>query len=111
MNKTDEYINKLKQETNNNQDIIIREKIVLKKKIYIIYNETLTSSDKISDFIIRSLDKINNNYNKKDDLDTLIYNEIENYKNTQEKILELSNHKKHYIYLSLHFLFPRLFLR
>lgn len=90
MNKTDEYINKIKQDTNNNQDIIIREKIVLKKKIYIIYNETLTSSDKISDFIIRSLDKINTNYNKRDNLDTIIYNEIENYKikkvNTYEDI-------------------------
>ena len=28
MNKTDEYINKIKQDTNNNQDIIIREKIM-----------------------------------------------------------------------------------
>ena len=90
MNKTKDILNKLKKDTNNNTDIIIRKKIVLQNIIYIVYNETLTSSDKISDFIIRSLDKINTNYNQKNNIDTIIFNEIENYKvkkiNTYEDI-------------------------
>ena len=51
-------IKKLKKETNELSDIIYRKKIINKKKIYIIYNEPLSSSDKISDFIIRSLNNI-----------------------------------------------------
>ena len=51
-------INRLKKETNNNENIIIRKKSILFKKIYIIYNETITSSDSISNYIIRSLNNI-----------------------------------------------------
>ena len=80
MNNTNVIIERLKKDTNNNQDIIIRKKIVLKKIVYIIYNETLTSSDKISDFIVRSLDKINEIYREASDLDKIIFNDIENYK-------------------------------
>lgn len=58
LNNIEEIINKLKKETNNLDDIIYREKYIDKKKIYIIYNEPLTSSNKISDFIIRSLNNI-----------------------------------------------------
>lgn len=80
MSNTSNIIERLKKDTNNNQDIIIRKKIVLKKTVYIIYNETLTSSDKISDFIIRSLDKINENYKDIEVIDSVILNDIENYK-------------------------------
>ena len=52
-------INKLKEDTNYQDNIIYRKKTILIKTIYIIFNETLTSSDNISDFIIRSLNKIN----------------------------------------------------
>lgn len=51
-------INKLKKDTNNLENIIYRKKRILFKEIYIIFNETLTSSSSISDFIIRSLNKI-----------------------------------------------------
>lgn len=54
----EEIINKIKIETNNNHNIIYREKYIFYKKIYIIFNETISSSDKISDFIIRSLNHI-----------------------------------------------------
>ena len=54
----DNIINKLKKDTNNNDNIIYREKRFIFKNIWIIYNETITSSDSISDFIIRSLNKI-----------------------------------------------------
>ncbi|MBQ8218922.1 MAG: spore germination protein [Bacilli bacterium] len=51
-------INKLKKETNNQDNIIYRKKKILYKEIYLIYNETLISSSSISDFVIRSLNKI-----------------------------------------------------
>lgn len=51
-------INKLKKETNNQDNIIYRRKKILHKEIYIIYNETLISSSSVSDFVIRSLNKI-----------------------------------------------------
>ena len=51
-------INKLKKETNSNSFIVYRKKHLLYKSIYIIFNETLISSDTVSDFIIRSLNKI-----------------------------------------------------
>ena len=51
-------ISKLKLATNNNDNIIYRKKTIFYKNIYIIYNETITSSNTISDFIIRSLNNI-----------------------------------------------------
>ena len=84
---TKNIIMKLKKDTNNTDDIIIRKKIVSKKVLYIIYIESLTSSDKISDFVIRSLDKINLNYPRCRNLDDIIYNEIENF-----KVKEINNY-------------------
>ncbi len=73
-------VKKIKKETNNNNDITYRKKYVCGKTLYIIYNEPLTSSDKISDFIIRSLDKINLTYDKEIDLKIIIQNDIDNFK-------------------------------
>ena len=61
----DKIIEKLKKDTNNASDITYREKKVWKKRTEIIYIESLTNSDKISDFIIRSLDKIDKYITKK----------------------------------------------
>lgn len=67
-------INNLKKETNNQDAIIYREKKILYKTIYIIFNETLISSDSVSDFILRSLNKIHiPTYNN-------ILNKISNFK-------------------------------
>lgn len=55
MNK---IINKIKEETNNLDNVIIRKKKILFKEIYILYIDALISSDKISDFVIRSLNRI-----------------------------------------------------
>ena len=52
-------IQKIKTDTNYVGDITFRVKKVCQKNVYIIYNEPLTSSDKISDFIVRSLDRMN----------------------------------------------------
>ena len=71
-----DYINRLKKDTNNNSDITYRNIYVKDKLITLIYSDSLTSSDKISDFIIRSL--------KEDILTTIslqnIYNNITNFK-------------------------------
>ena len=83
MEKIETIITSLKKDTNNTSDITYRKKKVCNKEIYIIYNEPLTSSDKISDFIIRSLDKINKQYPKPKNLENIIFNEIENFKITK----------------------------
>lgn len=57
-------INKLKKDTNNSSYIVYREKNIKDIKVNIIYNETLTDSDKLSNFIYRSLDHIEKIYNK-----------------------------------------------
>jgi len=74
-------INKLKKETNNLDKIIYRKKRILYKDIYIIFNETLIDSDKISDFVLRSLNRIwipsyNNIINK---ISNFKYKELNNY--------------------------------
>ena len=53
-----EIINRIQKETNNLDNVIYRKKRILHKDIYIIYIDALTSSDKISDFVIRSLNQI-----------------------------------------------------
>lgn len=80
MNNIENIVKKLKEETNNSDLYTYRKKIVCNKSTYIIYHDTLTSSDKISDFIIRSLDRINKLYNKKNNLEEVIFNEIDNFK-------------------------------
>ena len=74
VNYMQNIINKLKKDTNNQDHIIYRKKRMLYKSIYIIYNETLISSDTISDFIIRSLNQI------KIPTKTNITNKISNFK-------------------------------
>ena len=77
-----EIINKLKQETNNLDNIIYRKKRILHKTIHIIYIDALISSDKISDFVMRSLNHIyiptyNNIINK---ISNFKYKELTTYK-------------------------------
>ena len=83
MNKTINIIKKIKKDTNNSNEITYRIKQVCNTNIHIIYNEPLTSSDTISNFIIRSLDKINRLYINKNNLDKIIFNEIDNIKITK----------------------------
>ena len=53
-----EILDRLKNDTNYDENIIYRKKSILFKHFYIIYNQTITSSSDISNFIIRSLNKI-----------------------------------------------------
>jgi len=95
----------LKKDTNNLENIIYRKKYIGLTKIFIIYNETLVSSDKVSDFIIRSLDnitpffvyhKIINNIDNFKYKVLRNYNEIDFYLNSGFTILLIG---KHYIAL------------
>ena len=79
MENIENIIKRIKKDTNNAEDITYREKTVCKKKVEIIYIESLTGSDKISDFIVRSLDKINKTSKGRDLLKT-ITNDIDNFK-------------------------------
>lgn len=102
MNK---IIKLLKKDTNNLENIIYRKKYIGLTKIFIIYNETLVSSDKVSDFIIRSLDnitpffvyhKIINNIDNFKYKVLRNYNEMDFYLNSGFTILLIG---KHYIAL------------
>lgn len=77
-----QIIEKLKKETNNSKFIVYRKKKIKRKKIYIIFNDTLISNEKISNFVIRSLDKINEKKPFewiKNNLDSCKYQEITTY--------------------------------
>ncbi len=76
----EQIVNRLKNETNDLTDIIYRKKTIQKKNIYIIYNEPLTSSDKISDFIVRSLNHIEQEKIKATNILERIENDISNFK-------------------------------
>lgn len=78
----EEIIERLKKDTNNSEDIVYRKKIIKKTKLYIIYDEPLASSDKISDFIIRSLNNISNSKITSKELLEVIENDISNFKVT-----------------------------
>lgn len=73
-------IEKLKKDTDNSDYIVYREKYIKKSKIDIIYNETLTDSDKLSDFVLRSLDHIETIYDDKEPLFDIIKDNISNIK-------------------------------
>ena len=81
-------IKKLKQDTNNSSYIVYREKYIKKNKIDIIYNETLCDSDKLSDFILRSLDHIETIYKEENTLYEIIKDNISNM-----KLKEVKNYK------------------
>ena len=80
MKDIEQIVEQIKKDTKKSDDITFRKKHVCKNKVYVIYNEPLTSSDKISDFIIRSLDRINKLYKASNDLGSIIFNEIDNFK-------------------------------
>ena len=90
LNNIDKIVEKLKYETNEMNDIIYRFKKIGKSRVCIIYNEPLVSSDKISDFIIRSLTSIDNKKVSTKNILTILENDISNFKvktfNTYEKL-------------------------
>ena len=85
MSSNNNIISMLKKDTNNDKDIVYRKKIINNEEIYIVYDESLTGSNTISDFIIRSLDSIEYKYQEIDDLYTRVLNDINNFKVTKIK--------------------------
>jgi len=83
LNETENIIKRLKKETDFLDDIVYRTKIINKKKVHIIFNEPLTSSDKISDFVIRSLTNIENKILTSKHILESIQNDISNFKYTK----------------------------
>lgn len=96
-----DIINKLKKETNNDENIIIRKKQMIFKTIYIIYNQTITSSSDISNFIIRSLNNIylptykniKNKINNFKYQELTTYNDLTYYLNSGFTIIIYNNNK------------------
>ena len=80
-----DYIKRLQIETNNLKDIVYRKKKIKGKIVWIIYSDSLTSGSSISDFIIKSLDRLNKvtSINLASKIKEDIYNfkviEIDNY--------------------------------
>lgn len=91
----DKLIYRLKMDTNNLSDIVYRYKNINNTKICIIYSDSLSSSDKISDFIIESLDKIDLRYKKRVNLYNIIINDIENF-----KVIELTTYQDMCYYIN-----------
>ena len=65
-------IKKIKQDTKNSSDIIIRDFLIDNKKIYMIFSETTCSSTFINDFILKKMTSITNSNSLFND----IYNTI-----------------------------------
>ena len=88
LNDMNLIINRLKKDTNNIGDIVYRKKKINKNEICIIFNEPLASSDKISEFIFKSLNYISKEKNK--NIVELLINNIDNFKvkkiNTYEEL-------------------------
>lgn len=68
----EEIIKKIKQDTKNSSDIIIRDFFIDDKKIYMIFSETTCSSIFINDFVLKKLTTITNSNSLFND----IYNTI-----------------------------------
>lgn len=91
----DKIIEKLKKDSGNSSYIVYRKKKIKNVKVDIIYNETLCDSDKLSDFILRSLTNIEKIYDEKEPLYDIIKNNISNI-----KIKEVKNYEDVCTYLN-----------
>lgn len=70
MNK---IITRIQKEFNKTPDLIIKEiKIGLFKTLYVVFLETVTSGDKVNDYILKNLASINSNGNVKNNLESII---------------------------------------
>ena len=85
------YIDKLKKDTDNSPDITYRKIIINKQSLTIIYSNSLTSSNQISDFVIRSLKNIKSKYFSLQN----IYNNITNF-----KVIEGNSYKEFSNYIN-----------
>lgn len=90
-------IDRIKKDTNNATDIIYKEIIIKNKKFTLVYSEVLTSSDDISNIILKTISKvINENIDVGDDLYQFFFNCIPNHnviksKNYKDLLYRLFN--------------------
>ena len=54
----EELIEKIKSDTGNTTDMIFRKMIIDQKPLYLVYNEVLTSSDDINNFILKNIAQV-----------------------------------------------------
>ena len=94
LSNIEEVVKKLKNDTNNIGDVVYRKKYINKTKLYIIYNEPLTSSDKISDFVVKSLTRIADTKISVKKIFSVIENDISNF-----KVKTISDYKQLCFYL------------
>jgi len=67
---SEDVINYIKNSTFNSKDMAYREIVIQNEKIHIVYNESMSDDNTISDFVIRS---IKNSFNEQifEDIDKL----------------------------------------
>ncbi len=84
--KTDMIINFIKNESSSSEDISFRQIKYNEEIIYIVYNQATTSTDLVSDFVIRSIERMsleNNSLKQKN-----------NKQNGKQKWIDFLNNKK-----------------
>ncbi len=78
LNTSKDIVNYVKEKTSNSQDMVYRTVQILDSTIYVIYNEAMTATALISDFVIRSIKSINYEDVKSEALDN-IQNNLDTY--------------------------------
>ena len=78
-------INKIKKDTLNSPDIVVRNIKINKKNIYIVFNEVLCDGLYINDFILKGIVKLNNFHT--------LFNDIYNTLSTNN-IIEINNYQE-----------------
>ncbi len=99
--KTSEDIIKyIKESTFDSPDMVYREINVLNDTIYAVYNEAMTDTDIISNFVVKSIISISDDYKKEMQLNT-ITNELDNYIDSNLKVDKSKINKKQRVYDNL----------
>lgn len=89
---SEDIVNYIKNSTLNSNDMVYREIEIEKETVYIVYNESMTDTDVISNFVIRSIVEISYRNQGKTN-DTL--NEKENLDKKKESLLQKITNKKY----------------
>ena len=100
LQSTEDIVNYIKTSTSNSKDIAYRKVQVLDSTIYVVYSETLTSTDRISDFVIRSIKEISYEDIKKERLNK-VQNELDTYIDDNLEVDKNKINKKQRVYDNL----------
>lgn len=97
---SEDIISYIKQSTFNSPDMVYREIKVLNEIVYAVYNESVTSTDLISNFVIRSITLLENNDKTQERL-TTISKELDKYIDDELQINKSKMNKKQKIHDNL----------